>query len=87
MLSFVAKNSIRLGITWERIADTLEHFMDMGNLAQDIRRKFTAADQRTEEGLYLTFSNQIFPELHEELHILAVLALNTRPTFSETNSF
>ncbi len=54
VLSFVAKNSIKLDITWERIADTLEHFMDMGNLARDIRRKFTAADQRPEEGLYLT---------------------------------
>ncbi len=52
MLSFVTKNSIKLNITWERIADTLEHFMDMGNLARDIRRKFTAVNQRPEEGLY-----------------------------------
>ncbi len=55
MLSFVAKNTITLGITWERIADTLEHFIGMGNLARDIRRKFTAADQHTVEGLFSVF--------------------------------
>ncbi len=61
VLSFVTKNSITLGITWERIADTLEHFMDMGNLARDIRRKFTAVNQRPEKGLYNdTFAEKSF---------------------------
>ena len=35
------------------IADTLEHFMDMQNLAQDIRRKFTTDQHAGTEGLYV----------------------------------
>ncbi|XP_064402664.1 uncharacterized protein LOC135348400 isoform X9 [Halichondria panicea] len=40
LFSFIAKNNIVLGITWERIADTLEELVGMGDLAQEIRKKF-----------------------------------------------
>ena len=53
VLSFITENSTPLGITWERIADTLEHFMDMGNLARDIRRKFAIDQHAGTEGLYI----------------------------------
>ncbi len=40
VFSFVAKNYKVLGITWEKIAVTLEQYLDMGNLAQAVRKKF-----------------------------------------------
>ena len=40
LFSFIAKNYMVLGITWERIADTLEELVGMGDLAQEIRSKY-----------------------------------------------
>ena len=61
VLSFIAENSTPLRITWERIADNLEQFMDMGNLAQDIRRKFAIDQHAGTEGLYvISFVTTIF---------------------------
>ncbi len=48
VFSFVAKNSMTLEITWEKIADTLEQFINMGNLAQNIRMKFNLQPSRAE---------------------------------------
>ncbi len=47
---FIAKNYMVLGITWERIADTLEELVGMGDLAQEIRSKYNAIKPRTVTG-------------------------------------
>ena len=36
-----------LGITWERIADTLEELVGMGDLAQEIRSKYNIVKPQT----------------------------------------
>ncbi len=40
-----------LGITWEKIADTLEEFVSLGNLAQEIRSKYNLVNQTVTEGI------------------------------------
>ncbi len=58
LFSFIAKNYIVLGITWERIADTLEELVGMGDLAQEIRMKFINFNQpglRVVEGIYIMY--------------------------------
>ncbi len=47
---FIAKNYMVLGITWERIADTLEELVGMGDLAQEIKSKYNAIKPRTVTG-------------------------------------
>ncbi len=36
----ISRNCVAMEITWEKIADTLEEFVDKRNLAQQIRTKF-----------------------------------------------
>ncbi len=47
LFSFVANNCIVLDITWKRIADTLEEFVGMSDLAQEIRSKFNIVKRQT----------------------------------------
>ncbi|XP_064402672.1 ankyrin repeat domain-containing protein 50-like isoform X2 [Halichondria panicea] len=52
LFSFIAKNYMVLGITWERIADALEELVGMGDLAQDVRSKYNIVKPQTvTEGL------------------------------------
>ncbi len=58
---FMAKNSMTLEITWEKIADTLEHFMSMGNLAHNIRTKLNLQPSLA-EGIDILMSEYIIPQ-------------------------
>ena len=39
LFSYISKNYKKLNITWEKIAHVLEEYLQMGDLAEEVRRK------------------------------------------------
>ncbi len=70
LFSFIAKNYMVLGITWERIADTLEELVGMGDLAQEIRSKYNIVKPQTvTEGSYSSIICKIVNIMYDSCYI------------------